>query len=217
MPRALVILFRGALGRRWGVRAARIYALMVSIGVTATIWILARRFGPDTTTVSLVARASAMLTWIAGGIAALALAAPPKDSALALGIAALASSHGLDDRTIWRAEIAATIRLLGEVIVVPVVGIALFVSLILAGGGLGGGVWPILGSVLFGLVAAALLGIVTSVCRRWGGPRGRTLLVVVVLVPWILSETLLPTRSAELLSIPGLLGRIWQTLTSGVA
>jgi len=43
------------------------------------------------------------------------------------------------------------------------------------------------------------------------------LLVVVVLVPWILSETLVPTRSAELLSIPGLLGRIWQTLTSGVA
>ena len=49
MPRALVILLRGALARRWGVRAARIYAVMVSISVTATIWFLARRFGPDAT------------------------------------------------------------------------------------------------------------------------------------------------------------------------
>jgi hypothetical protein len=217
MPRALIILLRGALGRRWGVRAARIYAVMVSISATATIWILVRAFGPDLTTVSLVARSSALLTWIAGGIAALSLAAPPKDAALALGIAALASSRGHDDKTIARAEMAATIRLLGEVIVVPVAGIALFVSLIIAGGRLDGAIWPILGSVLFGVVAAALLGIVTSACRRWGGPRGRTLLMVVVLVPWILSEALLPMRGAQLLSLPGLLGRIWQTLTAGVA
>jgi hypothetical protein len=217
MPRALVILLRGALARRWGVRAARIYAVMVSISVTATIWFLARRFGPDTTTVSLVARSAALLTWIAGGIATLALAVPPKDTALVLGIAALASAHGIDDRTIARAEMAATIRLLGEVIVVPVTGIALFVSLIVAGGRLDGGIWPILGSVLFGLVAAVLLGIVTSACRTWGGPRGRTLLMVVVLVPWLLTELLLPTRVAELLSIPGFLGRVWQVLTTGIA
>lgn len=216
MPRALVILLRGALARRWGVRAARIYAVMVSLSVTATIWFLARQFGPDTTTVSLVARSAALLTWIAGGIATLALAVPPKDTALTLGIAALASAHGIDDRTITRAEMAATIRLLGEVIVVPVAGIALFVSLIVAGGRLDGAIWPILGSVLFGLVAAVLLGIVTSACRVWGGTRGRTLLLVVVLVPWILTA-LLPTRSAELLSIPGFLGRVWQALTSGIA
>jgi hypothetical protein len=164
-----------------------------------------------------VARASALLTWIAGGIAALALAAPPKDTALVVGIAALASSRGLDDRVLARAEMLATIRLLGEVIAVPVAAIAIFVSLIVAGGSLDGAIWPILGSVLFGLLAAGVLGAVVSLCRRWGGGRGRTLLAVVVLVPWILTEALLPTRSAELLSIPGLLGRIWQALTSGVA
>jgi hypothetical protein len=214
---ALVTLLRGALARRWGVRAARIYAVMVSISVTATIWYLARTYGPDVTTVSLVARASALLTWIAGGIAALALAVPPKDTALVSGVVALASSRGLDDRAIARAEMVATIRLLGEVIVVPITFIAIFVSLIVAGGRLDGAIWPILGSVLFGLVAAGVLGAVVSLCRRWGGSRGRTLLTVVVLVPWILAEGLLPKSSAELLSIPGLLGRIWQTLTSGVA
>src|SRR5260221_6009370 len=140
MPRALIILLRGALARRWGVRAARIYAVMVSLSVTATIWFLARRFGPDTSTVSLVARAAALLTWIAGGIAALSLAVPPKDTALSNGIAALASTHGIDDVTIARAEMAATVRLLGEVIVVPVAAIALFVSLIVAGGKLDGGI-----------------------------------------------------------------------------
>lgn len=217
MPSALVILLRGALARRWGVRAARIYAVMVSLSVTVTIWILARRFGPDTTTVSLVARSAAILTWMAGGIGALALSVPPKDTALATGIAALASAHGIDDRTIARAEAAATVRLLGEVIVIPVACIALFVSVIIAGGKLDGALWPMVGSVLFGAVAALLLGLVTSACRRWGGPRGRTLLVAIVLVPWILTALLLPTRGAELLSIPGFLGRVWQTLTSGTA
>jgi hypothetical protein len=217
MSRALVLLLRGALARRWGVRAARIYALLVTISFTAVIWILARRFGPDMTTVSLVARASGILTWVAGGIAALALAVPPKDGALSLGITALASSRGLDDRTIARAEMLATIRLLAEVIVVPVAGIAIFVSLIAAGGHLDGGLWPLLGSVLFGAVAAGVLGAVTALCRRWGGARGRSLLVAVVLVPWVLADLLLPTSSAELLSIPGLLGRIWQSLTAGVA
>jgi hypothetical protein len=213
---ALVTLLRGALARRWGIRAARIYAVMVSLSVTATIWYLARTYGPDMTTVSLVARASATLTWIAGGIAALALAAPPKDAALASGIAALASSRGFDDRALARAETIATIRLLGEVIVVPITAIAIFVSLIVAGGSLNGAIWPILGSILFGLLAAGVLGAVASLCRRWGGARGRTLLTVVVLVPWFLAETLLPQKTGELLSIPGLLGRIWQTL-SGVA
>lgn len=217
MPYALVILLRGALARRWGVRAARIYAVMVPISVTGTIWILARHFGPDVNTASMVARAAALLTWIAGGLAALALAAPPKDAALADGIAALASSRGIDERGIARAETAATIRLLGEVIVVPIIGIALFVSLIVASTQLGGVIWPMLGSVLFGVVAAVALGIVASACRRWGGSRGRTLLLVVVLLPWILVQVLPPTQGADLLSIPGLLGRIWQTLTSGVA
>jgi hypothetical protein len=214
---ALVTLLRGALARRWGVRAARIYAVMVSISVTATIWYLARTYGPDMTTVSLVARASALLTWIAGGIAALALAVPPKDAALASGVTALASSRGFDDKELARAEMLATIRLLAEVIAVPIAIIAIFVSLIVAGRSLDGAIWPMLGSILFGLVASGVLGAVTSLCRRWGGARGRTLLTVMVLVPWVLAETLLPSRSGDLLSIPGLLGRIWQSLTTGVA
>src|SRR6266542_660928 len=96
-PRPLVTLQRRTLARRWGIRAARIYAVLVAVGVTATMWIVAYRFGPDDTAVSLVGRAAGLIAWIAGGISALALAVPPKDAALAQGVAALASARGHSD------------------------------------------------------------------------------------------------------------------------
>jgi len=212
-PRTLVVLLRGSLAPRWGVRAARVYSALVSIGTAATIWIVSHRYGPDGTAVSLVARSAAVLTWVAGGIAALALAAPPKDVALAQGIAALASTRGFSDEIIALAEMAATVRLLIEVIVFPLVAIGLFVFAIVAGGRLDGAAWPIIGSVAFGLLASIVLGVTTSACRRWGGAQGRRWLVVVVLLPWLIAEMVLPERAAELVSIPGLLGRVWQALT----
>ena len=64
-----------------------------------------------------------------------------QDVALSNGIAALASAHGIDDATIARAEIVATVRLLGEVIRGSGDRHCLFVSLIVAGGGkLDGGI-----------------------------------------------------------------------------
>src|SRR5262245_66650286 len=92
--RTLVLLLRNLLAGRWGIRAARIYAVMVSISVTATIWVLAKKYGTDDTALSLVARSAALLTWIAGGIATLALSVPPKDAPFAQAIAALALSRG---------------------------------------------------------------------------------------------------------------------------
>ena len=102
--RTLVVLYRRLLGARWGVRSARVYAGFLAISTAATIWVLARKVGADETTLSLVARSAALLTWIAGGIATLTLAAPPKDPAFALGIAALASARGHDAETISQAE-----------------------------------------------------------------------------------------------------------------
>jgi hypothetical protein len=212
--RTLVLLFRQLLAGRWGVRAARIYAVMVSISITATIWVLAKTSGPDDSAISLVGRSAALLTWIAGGIGALALSAPPKDAALAQGIAALASSRGQSDEAVARAEMAATVRLLAEVIAVPVAAVGLFVLAFVAWGRLQGAVWPIVGSVVFALFASIVLGVVASGCRRWGGAQGRSWLLVVVLLPWLVAELVVGGRGASYLSIPGLLGRIWETLTS---
>jgi len=212
--RTLVVLFRQVLAGRWGIRAARIYAVMVSISITATIWVLAKKYGPDETALSLVARSAALLTWIAGGIGTLALSAPPKDAALAQGIAALAASRGQSEESIARAEMAATVRLLVEVIAVPVAAVALFVFAFVAGGRLQGAAWPIAGSVVFGLFASIVLGVVASGCRRWGGAQGRSWLLVVVVLPWLIAELVVGGRGASYLSIPGLLGRIWETLTA---
>jgi hypothetical protein len=212
--RALVLLLRRLLAGRWGVRAARIYAGLLSISITATIWVLAKKYGPDDTSLALVGRSAALLTWIAGGIATFALAAPPKDAAFAEGVAALASARGLDHETIARAEMAATVRLVAEVIVVPIIAIGAFAFAFVAGGRLPGATRPILGAVLFGLLASLVLGGVASSCRRWGGAQGRSWLVVVVFLPWVASELVLGGRAAAYLSIPGFLGRVWETLTA---
>jgi hypothetical protein len=212
--RTLVLLLRHLLAGRWGIRAARIYAVLASISITATIWVVARKYGPDETVLSLVARSAALLTWIAGGIGALALSAPPKDAALAQGIAALAASRGQSEESIARAEMAATVRLLAEVIAVPVAAVGLFVFAFVAGGRLQGAAWPIVGSIVFAVFASIVLGAVASGCRRWGGAQGRSWLLVVVLLPWLVAELVVGGRGAEFLSIPGLLGRVWETLTA---
>jgi hypothetical protein len=211
--RTLVVLLRRLLGGRWGIRAARIYAVMVSISVTATIWVLAKKYGTDDATLSLVARSAALLTWIAGGIATLALSVPPKDAAFAQSIAALALSRGQTDESIARAEMAATVWLLVEVIAVPIIAIGAFVFAFVAGGHLADALWPIAGACMFGFVAAVVLGVVASGCRRWGGAQGRSWLLVVVFLPWLVAELVLGGRGSAYLSIPGLLGRVWETLT----
>jgi hypothetical protein len=215
-PRSLVTLQRRTLARSWGIRAARVYAALVAIGITAAMWIVAHRSGPDETAVSLLGRAAALVAWIAGGLSALALAVTPKDAALAQGVAALASARGHGDETLARADLLASVRIMIEVIVIPIVLVGLFLFLVIAGGRIEGAAWPIMGSMVFGLLTSIVLGAVAWACRHWGAPQGRTWLVVVVLLPWMLAEQLLPARTAAYVSIPGLLGRAWEALT-GVA
>jgi hypothetical protein len=212
--RNLVILLRRTLGRSWGIRAARVYAGLLSVGVVTAVALSAGGFGADETSLSLVARSAAMLVWIPGAMCALALATPPKDTGLAQGIAVLAGVHGFDPRRLARAEALATVRLLAEVITVPLAFMGLFVFAIAARGGLAGAVRPLVGSILFGFVAALVLGCMASVCRSWGGARGRTWLTAVVFGPWIFAEIALSGRVASYVSIPGLLGRLWEALAA---
>jgi hypothetical protein len=202
------------LAGRWGLRSARIYGVLVAMGVMATTWIVSGSVGLDNAAVYLVARGAAILTWVPGSIAALSLAVPPKDMALREGIAALARTRGFDMGSMIRAETAATVVLLGEVIALPTFAIALFVVGIVAGGRLDGGAWPIAGSVVFSLFASAVLGVLASGCRRWGGASGRSWLAGIVLLPWVAAELLVRGRDAELLSIPGLLEQTWSALTA---
>jgi hypothetical protein len=212
--RTLAILLRRTFGRSWGIRAARLYAALLSVGVVIAVALSTGGLGADDTSFSLVARAAAMLVWIPGAMCALALARPPKDAALAQGIAALAGAHGFDPLRFARAEALATVRLVAEVILVPLVFMGLFVFAIAARGGLASAARPLLGSILFGLVAALVLGSATSVCRSWGGARGRLWLLALVLGPWFFGEVALSGHVASYVSIPGLLGRLWEALAA---
>jgi hypothetical protein len=212
--RTLVILLRGTLGRSWGIRAAQFYAGLLSLGVVTAIALSAGGLGANSTSLSLLARSAAMLVWVPGTMCALALARPPQDAGLAQGIAALAGARGFDARRFARAEAWATVRVVAEVILVPLVFMGLFVTAILTRGGVTGTVRTVVGSILFGAVAALVLGLAASGCRSWGGARGRTWLAAVMFGPWFLAEIALSGRVAPYVSIPGLLGRLWEALAA---
>jgi hypothetical protein len=212
--RTLVFLLRRTLGRSWGIRAARFYAALLSVGVVTAIAVSAGRLGANDTSLSLLARSAAMLVWVPGAMCAFALAKPPHDAGLAQGIAVLAGARGFDARRFARAEAWATVRLLAEVILVPLVFMAFFVFALLARGGLLAMARPLVGSLLFGCVAALVLGLMASICRSWGGPRGRMWLAAALSGPWLFAELALGGRVATYVSIPGLLGRLWEALAA---
>jgi hypothetical protein len=213
-PRTLVILLRRALGQSWGVRSARVCAGLLALGVIGAVALTAGGLGANDTSLSLVARSAVLLVWFPGGICALSLASPPKDLRLSEGINALARARGFDTRRIARAETMASVRLLGEIILVPLVLMSGFVFAIAARGGLAGTARALAGSMLFGFATAVVLGLTTSLCRTWGGRSGRTWLLAVVLGPWIFAEVLLSGRLAPYASIPGLLGRLWDAFAA---
>lgn len=212
--RTLVTLLRRTLGQNWGVRSARVCAGILALAVMGAVAVTAGGLGANDTSLSLVARSAVLLVWFPGGMCALSLASPPKDTRLTEGITALAGARGFDARRIVRAETMASVRLLGEIILVPLVLMGGFVFAIAARGGLAGTVRPLAGSMLFGLVTAVVLGLTTSFCRTWGGRKGRSWLVAAVFGPWIFAEVVLSGRVAPYASIPGLLGRLWDALAA---
>jgi hypothetical protein len=212
--RTLVALLRRTLGRGWGIRAARFYAALLSVGVATAVALSAGSHGANDTSLSLVARSASMLVWIPGALSALALARPPRDTDLAQGIAVLAGARGFEPRRFARAEAMATVRLVAEVILVPLVVMGFFVFAILARGGLAGIARPLAGVIVFGFLAALILGLAASACRWWGGARGRLWLAAALVGPWVFAQMALSGRVASYASIPGLLDRLWEALAA---
>jgi hypothetical protein len=210
--RALIRLLRGALDRGWTLRMARIYGWLVAVCFAATTWIAARGYGADGTVIALAARAAATIAWVTG-FAALALSAPPKDATFRQGALALASARGFAAGATDRAEMAATVRLLLAIAVPPVAALGVFIWLVEAQAKVGREAWALVGSCVFVAITAILLGAVSSACRQWGKGRGRSLFFLVVLLPWPVALLVLPVKTADLASIPGLLGLFWDTLT----
>ena len=205
-------LLRSAINRGWALRMAKIYGWLIVVTFAGVTWVASRGYGADATVMSLVARAAGTLAWVAG-FTALALAGPAKDAAFRNGALALAAARGFSTQDVERAEMAATTRLLLEVVVPPLLALSLFVWLVDGQGRAGPAGFSLIGSCTFGVVAAVILGVVASACRHWGQGRGRTWFLLVVLLPWPLAELLLSPKTAPFGSIPGLLGVFWESLT----
>jgi hypothetical protein len=108
---------------------------------------------------------------------------------------------------------AATVRLLAEIVIYPIAALSLFVWLVEAQIRMGREVWALLGACVFLALTAVILGVVAAACRQWAQGKGRMAFLLIVLLPWPLSELVLPAKSAALASIPGLLGLFLETLT----
>jgi hypothetical protein len=126
------------------------------------------------------------------------------------GVEALAASRGISPAALDSARALAAMSAVGLAVGLPLAGLSLLEAA-LAGRGammlhrLGVG----LGALLFAAVAGVTLGGAGAVCGRLGRGRGRWLLAMVVLAPWLLAD--LAGHGAW--SIPGALDATLDFLT----
>jgi hypothetical protein len=211
----LVALYRSAMAKQAGVRAAQAIGALAALAAAIGIGLTADRFEPDAASSSQLARAALGIVIACGTLTGLSLARSPKDGSVFGGLAALAGARGFSPAEIAFSEVLASLRMAGETIFAPTAALGV-VALVLASAlHLPGAGRTVFGVAAFGAVAAATIGLLASACRRWGGSRGRSWFALWVVVPWALS-TLLPSGwASDYLSIPGLLERAWTLLAKG--
>jgi hypothetical protein len=208
----LVALFRTAMCRQIGVRAAQAMGVLALVGFAFATLLLTDRYGPDATPL-LMARSALAVVASCGTLAGLSLARSPKDASA--GIVALAESRGFSPAAIDRAAMLASLRLAAETVLGPILVIGAFALAIAASRHLSGTWRAALGTAAFGAVASVGVGLLASACRTWGGARGRSWFVIAIVGPWLLTELMPAVWGSEYLSIPGLVGRAYALLAMG--
>lgn len=211
----LTAIFRAALARQLGVRAAKLAGLMALVGFLTALWLASDRDGADTTAQSLLSRSALLVVIFSGTLAGLSLARPAKDGAGLAGIVALARARGFSPGEIDLSETLASVRIAVETVLGPIAAIGLLAFAVAAGQRLSGIGRVALGTAAFGAVASVGIGLLANACRRWGGARGRAWFIIVVAVPWLAVELMTPAYGSQYLSIPGLLGHVWKLLAAG--
>jgi hypothetical protein len=195
---ALVLLARRRLreraGSRWSFGLGVLLAVGGSLSVLASVGAGA---GGLSRTVAWVAVAAA---WISGGLVALSAASGCHLTDRREGAEALVVLRGGSVRTLESARVLAAMAQVSLAIAVPVVVVGLVGS---AAAGSVRGAALALGSIAASLVFAVATGVVVgglaATCGRYGAGRGRWLLLVAVLMPWIVMDM----AGAPVWSIPG--------------
>lgn len=160
----------------------------------------------------LVAQAATYSLWLAGLPIALAAADDRARLDREDGIAALVASRGGSSAGLAIARLVAAMTTIARALAIPTLAVALAaLGTWTPGEGLGRLARGLLCAALFALSGGVVLGSAASLCERALFRRGRSLLLALVLVPWILAD--LVGRPG--LSIPGALDAL-VSLTLGV-
>lgn len=199
LHRSLVRLCQQAQRTLWGLRLGRLYGF--GIGLSYAVLVFLGPASPATTT-KLWARALATASWVAG-VGALSLATELAARDATQGITGLARLRGFGEAELERARTAAGALRLTTTVATP--GLMFALASLLCFRTLHGTLVSLALAVLT-LPYAALVGgslsLLARACSGWLPGRGRLLLLLLALGPWLLASGL----QVPLPSLPGAFG-----------
>jgi hypothetical protein len=200
--RALIALARERLRQTKGGRWSAILGLLLMTGFGLVALVLRADDGPDVALGGLFETAARTIAWAAGIPIGLAIAHDRGRADREAGVEALVAARGASRSALEAARTAAamlqaTIAIGLPLIVLALLGVALAGSVTSALRHLG----LAAGLAGFSILAGVTIGGVAAACGRLGARRGRSLLAIVILVPWILTDL----AGLRAWSIPGAL------------
>ena len=210
--RAAVALGRARLRATTGGRMALVAAVGVAL-VHAIALLVVRETGAGPAALDATLRSAAQwLAWAAAAPLALAAANDRPAADRRDGIDALAAARGAPSSELHAARALAAMQQVALIIGAPAALLALL------GAALAGSTDAALrlasvgaGALVFALAAGVTLGGLAAASARLAGPRGRSLLAALVLIPWALGD--LAGRATW--SIPGALDALLTLATGG--
>ena len=184
LPRALVRLSARAQAELWGIRLTRLYAVGIGLSYSTLVFVLPLS---DGLAPRLWMNALTTASWVAG-VAALSLSRDLAERDATQGLTGIARLRGFGARELERARLAAGAIKLSTLVTIP--GVMLSLAALLRFRTLSGAstalallVFTFGYAAVFGTTLAAL----ARACSRALPGRGRTLLLAVVLGPWLLA------------------------------
>jgi hypothetical protein len=183
----------------WGIRLTRLYA--IGIGISYSVLVLTAPVDPGLGP-RLWQKCLTLASWVTG-VGALSLARDLVERDVTQGLVGLARLRGFGPRALERARVVAGAIKLATTVAIPGLLVALAALLRVRSAA---GAFTAFGLIVFTLAYAALLGCTLAVLARAASRalpgRGRLLLMLLVLGPWLLASGI----GLSLPSIPGAFG-----------
>lgn len=206
---ALVALEVQRLRRAGFARVAVVCGTVVAVAFAAAVLVARHDGGGSASFASILRTAARSAAWVVGGPLALAAARDRASIELSDGIEALVATRGASRTALETARRVSAMVLGARVLGAPLLFVG--VVAVAASGSIGAVLVNSLAALAvlaFAVVAGITLGAVGSACAGVGGGRGRSLLGIVVLGPWLAAD--LAGRTAY--SIPGALDALLSML-----